>query len=351
MDIGDVVAVDLFCGVGGLTHGLSRSGIDVVAGIDLDASCKYAFEKNNTGRFVSADVSTMASSEVDRLFPEGCLKVLVGCAPCQPFSAYTQKIKDRQNDKKWKLLYSFSRIVRSIEPTIISMENVPQLINQKPFEKLIETLGKIGYEFTYDVVKCESYGIPQTRRRLVLLASKLGDIRLIPPTHDAGNYVSVRDTIGHLEELEAGECSETDPLHRCQRLAPINLERIRNSVPGGTWRDWDVDIRTDCHRRESGKTFSNVYGRMEWDKPAPTITTQYFNYGSGRFGHPEQDRALSLREGALLQTFPPEYDFIDPDKPNGLSVIATHIGNAVPVKLGEAIGSSIANHLKVVRYV
>lgn len=350
MDIGDVVAVDLFCGVGGLTRGLSRSGIDVIAGIDLDTSCKYAFEKNNNARFISADVSTMASAEVDRLFPEGCLKVLVGCAPCQPFSTYTQKIKDRQSDKKWKLLYSFSRIVRSIEPTIISMENVPQLINQEPFEKLTDTLDKMGYEFAYDVVKCESYGIPQTRRRLVLLASKLGNIQLIPPTHDTGNYVSVRDAIGHLEKLEAGECSKTDPLHRCQRLAPINLKRIRNSVPGGTWRDWDVDIRTDCHRRESGKTFSSVYGRMEWDKPAPTITTQYSNYGSGRFGHPEQDRVLSLREGALLQTFPPKYDFADPDKPIILSGIATHIGNAVPVKLGEVIGASIMNHLKVKGY-
>jgi len=158
----------------------------------------------------------------------------------------------------------------------------------------------------------------------------------------------VRDRIGELDVIAVGEVSTADPLHRTSRLEDINLKRIKQSKPGGTWRDWDEDIRSPCHKKDSGKSYSGVYARMSWDTLAPTVTTQFYNYGTGRFGHPEQDRALSLREGALLQTFPPGYEFIDPELPFSIKRLGTHIGNAVPVRLGYIIGKSIMEHIKEV---
>jgi len=339
-------AVDLFCGIGGLTHGLIKAGISVNAGIDIDSSCKEVFESNNNTQFITKDISKLTSGDVLNLYPEGHLKILVGCAPCQPFSSYAQKYKGKGNDDRWKLLYSFTRIIRSIEPEIISMENVPLLTKHEPFSNLMTTLEKMRYKVKFHNVHCESYGIPQKRTRLVLLASRLGDIDLTPPTHGPSDYVTVRQAIGELDPIESGETSTSDPLHRAQKLSELNKKRISNSIPGGTWRDWDFDLICPCHTKKSGSSYASVYGRMCWDEPSPTITTQFFNYGSGRFGHPDQLRALSLREGAILQSFPNDYIFARPTTPILFKRTATHIGNAVPVKLGEVIGVTILEHLK-----
>jgi DNA (cytosine-5)-methyltransferase 1 len=150
----------------------------------------------------------------------------------------------------------------------------------------------------------------------------------------------------NLEPIKDGETSIEDPLHRASKLSSINKKRICQSRPGGTWRDWDRELRASCHLKPSGKSYVSVYSRMEGDKPAPTITTQFYNFGTGRFGHPDQDRALSLREGALLQTFPKYYKFIDPNHPFSIKCLGKHIGNAVPVKLGKIIGKSIMKHLE-----
>lgn len=339
-------AVDLFCGVGGLTYGLIESGIPVNVGFDIDGSCKYAFESNNRTKFIECDIGKLTSKDVADQYPEDHIKILVGCAPCQPFSTYAQRYKDKVKDQRWTLLYSFARIIRGIEPEIISMENVPLLTKHEPFVELLATLKKMKYKVAYHNIHCESYGVPQKRTRLVLLASRLGDIDIIPPTHEPDNFMTVRDAIGHLERIKAGESSKKDPLHRAQKLSDLNKRRLLNSTPGGTWRDWDLDLICPCHTKESGSSYASVYGRMFWDEPSPTITTNYFNYGSGRFGHPEQLRALSLREGAILQSFPDDYKFIEPKEPVHFKRIATHIGNAVPVRLGKIIGESIVNHLK-----
>jgi DNA (cytosine-5)-methyltransferase 1 len=225
------------------------------------------------------------------------------------------------------------------------MENVVQLSKHKVFNDFIFNLKKQGYNVFCKSVYCPDYGIPQKRRRLVLLASRLGEIEIIPPTHTPQRYKTVRDAIGKLRPIRNGKTHSKDSLHRAAKLSPINLERIRSSIPGGTWRDWVRKLRAPCHRRKSGKTYSTVYSRMQWDKPSPTITTQFYRFGTGRFGHPKQNRALSLREGALLQTFPKRYDFINPDSYNSLVKIGAHIGNAVPVKLGFIIGKSILKHL------
>ena len=197
------------------------------------------------------------------------------------------------------------------------------------------------------MVYAPDYGVPQTRKRLLLLASKFGDISLIEPEFNSDTHPTLRDTIEKLPEIKAGETYKHDPLHRCRNLSDLNLKRIRQSKPGGTWRDWDDDLKLNCHKKKSGHTFPSVYGRMEWNKPSPTITTQFYGYGNGRFGHPEQNRAISLREGAILQSFQDDYIFIDDEHPARKRELGTHIGNAVPVELGRAIGISIQRHLDV----
>lgn len=155
--------------------------------------------------------------------------------------------------------------------------------------------------------------------------------------------------IGHLPPIPAGGADENDPLHRSSSLSELNLRRIRTSVPGGSWKQWDDTLVAECHRRQTGSTYPSVYGRMRWDEPSPTITTQCYGFGNGRFGHPEQDRALSLREAALLQTFPPMYEFVEEGKPYHIKALGRHIGNAVPVDLGRVIAKSIKMHLEQYR--
>jgi len=340
-------AVDLFCGAGAITHGLIKAGIPVNAGIDNDESCKYAYEKNNKTRFIKKDVRRLTGDFVKRLYPDKDIKILVGCAPCQPFSKFTQKNKERESDEKWKLLYSFSRLIEKVKPHVVSMENVNEITHQKVFADFVATLKSLKYHVFYESVYCPEYGIPQSRRRLVLLASKLGKIELMARTHEPSRYRTVRQTIGKLESIEAGKASKKDPLHRASNLSAINMKRIEQSKPGGTWLDWDDELRARCHKKKTGRSYTGVYSRMEWDEPSPTITTQFYSFGTGRFGHPEQNRALSLREGALLQTFPKKYDFIEPKKKIITERIGIQIGNAVPVKLGVIIGKSIKKHIEM----
>jgi DNA (cytosine-5)-methyltransferase 1 len=336
--------VDLFCGVGGLTHGFYLEGFEVIAGIDSDPSCKYAFEKNNNSRFIEASVKDLAGIDIEKLFPRDDVKILVGCAPCQPFSTYTNKQKNKSK-KKWSLLKEFGRLIEEVQPEIVSMENVPSLGSKEVFTDFVELLDN-DYQVNWSNVFCPDYGVPQQRNRLVLLASKLGNIHIIEPTHAPDEYVTVRDKIEILPPIAAGETHPDDPLHRAGKMSEMNLKRIKSSKPGGTWQDWDEELRAPCHRRSSGSSYYNVYGRMKWDEISPVITTQFTGFGNGRFGHPTQDRAISLREGALLQTFPDEYEFFAPGSKYYFTYIVRHIGNAVPVELGRAIARSIRQHLE-----
>lgn len=343
-------AVDLFCGVGGLTKGLVRAGITVKAGIDVDPTCQYAYEQNNDAKFVHEDVTKVSGHDLVLKYwsgtDSGNLKILVGCAPCQPFSTHANKLKNKTEDKKWNLLSEFARIIAEADPDIVSMENVPNLANQTIFAEFVESLRLNKYYVTFSKVYCPDYGIPQKRRRLVLLASKFGKIELIPKTHKPENYETVKKAIGNLPKVAAGEVCPTDPLHWTTNLTDLNLKRIRASKPKGTWEDWDESLRLACHNRASGASYKAVYGRMAWDEPSPTITTQFYNYGTGRFGHPEQDRPLTVREASLLQTFPSDYDFYQDISEVTLNRLGVHIGNAVPVKLGEVIGESILKHIQ-----
>jgi DNA (cytosine-5)-methyltransferase 1 len=337
-----ILCIDLFCGAGGFTHGFVREGLAVKAGIDLDAACRHAYETNNPSVFIEQDVSTLSGADLLALWGKAQVRVLAGCAPCQPFSTYTLRY-DQKGHAKWGLMGHFARLVGETRPQVVTMENVSTVRHHGIFDEFVSHLESLGYQVSHQVVDSVHYGVPQSRRRMVLLASLLGPIALEAPSTTSAP--SVREAIADLPPLAAGEHSPDDPLHLASPLSPLNLERIRASRPGGSWRDWPPHLVADCHRADTGKSYPSVYGRMEWDKPSPTITTQSYGFGNGRFGHPEQHRAISLREAAILQSFPRNYDFWPADQPVNVRTVGRLIGNAVPPKLGSAIARSIRRHV------
>ena len=326
-------AVDLFCGIGGLTHGLGQAGIHVKAGIDNDPTCQYAFEANNLGaEFVCKSVREISFRDLDEYYSGAEVTALVGCAPCQPFSAHNRGAAESEAD--CSLVGEFARLVAEGKPDLVSMENVQGLARHPSFASFTETLTNLDYDLSYGVVSCERLGVPQKRRRLVLLASRLGSVAL--PDGEA-EPPSVADCIRDLPAIGDGDTCEHDLAHTALSLTPTNRERITQSKPGGSWADWDDDLINECHKKTH---YPAPYGRMGWDDLAPTITTQFCYYSTGRFGHPEQNRSLSIREGALLQTFPRDYLLVDPEDPPIVRELARHVGNAVPVELGAAIGNA-----------
>jgi DNA (cytosine-5)-methyltransferase 1 len=335
--------VDLFCGIGGLSYGFVKEGFNLVAGIDSDSSCKFAFEANTGAQFIDKEVELVTSAEIRKLFPRSSTRILIGCAPCSPFSRYTIT-KTGYKHEKWGLLRSFATLVDQTKAHVVSMENVPALERYGIYREFRRCLEDAGYYVTRYPVRCADYGVPQTRKRLVLFASKYGEVELVEPTH-LENQKTVRTVIGHLPAIGAGEASAKDRIHLSRKLTDINLRRIKATPAGGGWEDWDEDLVLKCHKKRKGRSYRSVYGRMNWDDLAPTITAQCVGLGNGRFGHPDQHRAISVREAALLQTFPMSYQFVDPKAKPKCDVLARHIGNAVPVRLGVIIARSIKKHL------
>lgn len=345
---GEVVCVDLFCGAGGLTHGLVSAGIKVRAGVDLDGDCRYPYEANHDGiKFHQADVAELDSATVAEWFGDAKVRVLAGCAPCQPFSTYAlryQKDEKAEDDQRWSLLNHFGRLARELTPDVVTMENVPTVAKHSVFKRFRNTLEGLGYAVWADVVDCARYGLPQRRNRTVLLASLHGEIKLREAF--SSEVRTVGDVIKSLPPIRHGGTDKSDRLHTASSLSDLNYQRIQHSKPGGTWRDWPEHLIAKCHSKGTGKTYPAVYGRMRYDEPAPTLTTQFFGFGNGRFGHPTQARAISLREGALLQGFPGNYSFVPEDQPIRFKSLGRLIGNAVPVDLGRVIGQSILDHVK-----
>jgi DNA (cytosine-5)-methyltransferase 1 len=343
-----ISAVDLFCGAGGLTYGLLRSGISVEAGIDIDEQSTFAYETNNPGvRFHAWDLTRKNYTSIAKLFEEGTVRLLAGCAPCQPFSKLTNGI---ERHGSWDLLDNFGRFVKGIEPELVTMENVPELAGRglEVFKRFIATLEKLGYWTDYKLVDCVEYGVPQFRTRLVLLASKLGPIA-IPKGHlpRENRWHTVRRRIKGLPTLRAGQADARDPIHVAAKLTELNMRRIRATPRDGGSRDaWPKELELDCHRRESGWGYVSIYGRMSWDDPAPTMTTLCNGIGNGRFGHPTQHRAISLREAALLQSFPRRYQFWPRGETVNRKAVARMIGNAVPPALAHALGRALIRHVQ-----
>lgn len=342
-----VSAVDLFCGAGGLTHGLMQAGVKVEAGIDIDKSTEHAFKTNNPGtEFYAWDVGAKKYTSIKKLFSKNKYRLLAGCAPCTPFSKLTQAIERHQC---WDLLNNFARFVIGIEPELVTMENVPELAErgQDVFENFVATLKRLEYEVDWKIVKCEEYGVPQFRRRLVLLASKLGELKVPEGKFlTASKFKTVRKTIGDLPCLESGEECTDDRLHVASRLSDLNLKRIRATPhDGGNRHGWPDDLVLECHKKESGERYHSIYGRMWWDRPSPTMTTLCTGIGNGRFGHPEQNRSITLREAALLQSFPRAYEFWPKNQKLNRGAVSRMIGNAVPPRLAKALGQAIMQHV------
>lgn len=339
-----ISAIDLFCGTGGLSLGLSQAGVNVVAGVDVEQRCSYPYEHNIGARFIHASVTELTAEDLGGLWPEGSVRLLAGCAPCQPFSSQRRGM-DPARDKNWPLLRSFADLVESSLPELVTMENVPRLASNAMFSEFVQRLESCGYHVVWDVLYGPDFGLGQKRKRLILLASRLGTIEMPSPTHSPGNYVPVGEVIGTLPPLGHGETDPHDPLHRARRLSELNYARARASRPGGTWLDWPEELRAPCHKKATGASFKSFYGRMRADEPSPTITTQPYNTGAGRFTHPTQDRGLTLREAALLQGFPPGFVFTGPKEAVTFTAVGKLIGNAVPPVFGKAVGRALLDHL------
>lgn len=343
-----IVAVDLFCGAGGLTRGLLDAGIAVKKGYDIDPKVKETYEKNNPGvKFYHKDVSDIKAEEI----LEGIDRIenyflLAGCAPCQPFSNINQK--DKENDKRKSLILQVGRLITRLKPDFILIENVPGLKNGKGkhiFDEFEAILDKEGYSYTSKVLDAKDYGVPQKRRRLILLGSKITPLEMPEPTHgpqgsDKKPYRTVEETISKYPPISAGKEDPSVPNHRARQLSELNKLRLKHiRKDGGSRSDLPKRLVLECHNSHKGH--GDVYGRMAWKSVAPTLTCKCTSISNGRFGHPSQTRGISLREAAALQTFSDNYIFY------GAFTEATKwVGNAVPVEFTRVFGDyfiSLAN--------
>ncbi len=350
-----VIAIDFFSGCGCVTHGMKNAGIKVVAGLDNNNEVRFAYEENNkSAKFYNIDITeekkTLAL--VKTILKEICWDILVfsACVPCQPFS---QHKRNGYGDKRRNLLKEFMQIVEKLpkrmRPTFIFCENVSTMKGKGKdiIKSVCEQLDTMGYEtLPHRIVNAADFGVPQNRKRLIFIAAQRKYVKkteMFNWDYFYNNYkenqITVRDAIGNgrLPRIPAGlKENKKDPLHVACDLSAKNLKRIQQITrPGGSRDMWKQKDNLNCYKRHNGHT--DVYGRMSWDKPSPTLTCRCISLSNGRFGHPEQDRAISLREAAILQTMD-AYRF---KKPIVLTKVAEQIGNAVPPKLAEKFGNFI----------
>ena len=337
-------AIDFFCGAGGLTHGLVRSGIEVIAGIDVDNACAESFIRNNIGvSFISRDIRDLDVSQIRKFartkdFSE---YLFAGCAPCQPFSKQ-RRLTSRHKDAT--ILAEFGRIVCAAKPGFVLIENVPgieKVSGNSTFRRFIKSLESVGYKVEKDVLDAKYFGVPQSRKRLVLIASRFGKPSLPEPRFGFDGLEPVRtvkQAISHFPPIRAGSESKSIPNHRAAGLSPLNLERMQHTPKnGGDRRDWPRRLKLQCHQ-DAKVGFYDVYGRLHWNQPAPSLTGKCCTISTWRYGHPTQNRAITHREAAALQSFPDEYEFV-----GTFAHVSQQIGNAVPVLFAEHLGKEILN--------
>jgi DNA (cytosine-5)-methyltransferase 1 len=342
-------AVDFFCCAGGVTSGFIKAGIKVLGGIDIEGAYKETYEKNNEGaKFIQADIAKLSPRSLHKRL--GIKKnmddlIFVGCSPCQYYTnMQTDKTKSATSHL---LLEDFKRFVEYYNPGYIFIENVPGLDTKEesPLGKFKRFLSRKGYVFDEAVVNAAEYNVPQNRKRYILLASRVKK-SISVPVGSSKKIKTVRTAISNLKPVPAGYTDKSGLKHWTANLADINLKRIQHtSKNGGTRLEWKNNeaLQLKCYIGKDD-TFPDVYGRMHWDLPAPTITTKFHSITNGRFGHPEQHRALSLREGALLQSFDKSYKFYS----DSLAIVARMIGNAVPPQLAKSVGKTLTKtHLKI----
>ena len=342
-----VEVVDFFSGCGGTSFGLKQAGMQILLGIDKDEDAAATYRQNiPEAAFICRDIRQVFTWDLERYLsrPRERPVLFAACAPCQPFS---KQNRGKSNaDERATLLDELHRFVRRFRPEYVFLENVPGIQRFDPTDgplgRFLQLLESLGYHVTSDVIDSLNYGVPQTRRRFVLAASLFGPVVLPEATHgtadDKRRHATVWDWIGDLPALPAGGRNDTVPNHHCAGLSPLNIQRIANTPEGGDRRDWPQDLILPCHKDHAGHT--DVYGRLHRDRPASTLTTRCISLSNGRFGHPLQDRALSVREAACLQTFPRDFVFS-----GSLASAAIQVGNAVPVMLARRVGETINAHV------
>lgn len=355
------IAIELFAGCGGLSTGLEKAGFKVISAVEINPIAAKSYELNHPDvKLHISDVSSIHAKDFqDDIGENAEVDLLAGCSPCQGFSRL-RKGEDAIKDPRNQLVLQYLRLVKELKPKTILMENVPGIIKSEQgkviFQKVQRRLKRLGYTVSFRIVEAADYGVPQFRKRFVLLGTRIGDKEIgIPdplygdPNRCGSNveklqpWKTVRATIGFLPALDNGGKSEEYPLHRCSRNGERNYKRIK-AIPhdGGSRTELPPELVLECHKRYPNG-YRDVYGRMSWDKPSPTITSGCTNITRGRFIHPEQDRGISLLEAAMLQTFDPDYRFA-----GNSEQIALQIGNAVPVKLGEVMGTRLMEYLESV---
>ena len=343
--------IDSFCGAGGLALGLQQAGFDILYSFDIDPKCIKSIQQNKKyfqHPAMAADISDMLNGVLLKKcgLKRGQLFLLAGGPPCQGFSIQR---RGSDIDKRNELVLKYGQLIDELYPFYFVMENVSGIAGKRGktiLEHLIENVEKIGYTVHVRLLDAQDYGVPQRRKRYIIVGERkdLGIHYEYP--EPAGTHKTVRDVIGNLPEPPAnGKDYPGISLHRRDRLSPINLERIRAIHEGQGRDDLPSELLANCHKVDSSIIgFRNVYGRMAWDDVAPTITARFDSFTRGKFGHPVQDCTISLREGALLQTFPMDFEF------SGNKVdIARQIGNAVPPVMATEIGKSIIECYKKVK--
>lgn len=340
-------AVDFFCGAGGMSCGFSQAGVKILAGIDIEKQFEKTYLTNHKGaKFINRDITKYQPEELQQFiklkkFDDNL--IFIGCSPCQYWSKIsTTKLRSSLTSN---LIADFQRFIKFFMPGHIVVENVPGLIKAKNNHVLLaflDFLGLNGYKYDYKIVRTDQYGVPQRRSRFVLIASRVKNEVKFPEPEFNPN-LTVRNYIGEqngFSKIPAGHKDESEFLHSSASLSDLNLRRLKKTkANGGTREGWsdDSELQIEAYKGEGkDKIFRSIYGRMFWDKPASTITTRFIATSCGRFAHPEEDRGLSLREGATLQTFPRTYKFV-----GGLVTVAKQIGNAVPPEMARRIALSI----------
>ena len=339
------LAIDLFAGGGGLTVGLKRAGFSILAAVEIEKNAFATFTTNHPEvKAYKQDIRTIKGSDLKALAPGGVIGLLTGCPPCQGFTSLTSKYK--RSDPRNILVLEMARLVEETRPQAVMMENVPGLAGRgRPLlDEFLERIGRIGYQPNTQVLQVADYGVPQNRRRLVVLAGLGYRIPMPQPTHSKdgeGGYApwrTVRDAIGEMPEPMTLAAAKKLALfnhanwHLIRSLSEKNKLRLKYAKPNKSWTHIPEELRPQCHRGPY-YGFGNVYGRMAWDDVSPTITAGCTTLSKGRFGHPEMDRTISVREAALLQTLPPDYRIDTPYIDHACDII----GNVLPCDFAEAV--------------
>lgn len=337
-----LTVVDLFAGCGGGSLGFRAAGLTPVAAVEIDPVAAASYEQNLGIAPIIKDIRQVPGAALLAAghLGVGELTLLFGCPPCQSFTVLRRgqnaSARDRERNK---LPREYLRLVGELRPRHLAFENVPGMLDgrgRKEFELLINGITALGYRAEWRIIDAVDYGVPQRRRRLLVIASRVADPMLPAPTHGSEGsgltpYVTVRQTIGHLPTTT----DSADPLHMARRHSDIALRRLRALKEGQARADLPADLQLECHKDHGGHY--DIYGRMWWDRPSPTLTSGCTNVTRGRFAHPEADRAITVREALMLQTFPPKAALS-----GGVEAMALQIGNAVPPRLAQCIGATVA---------